>query len=234
MRVKSGAIVARVRAARCECGHGAQSASGSAARPLGRHQAGGRPVGRDVDLPAGRAGPRSSAASSTSLASTWPGRPALGVSSTMKPWSESLVRPSTRASTRSPSPSRHQMQHPVGDVVVVLVLELGPDDVLDREPQVVVDVVVIAELLDDLPLGKSELAEGRRSRGLAHCHRSSRSWSSVSWRRCHDISALGPTLSRKAASVGDNAHAAPDAPRERTAYHRSPATDPVVTVPTVG
>ena len=38
-------------------------------------------------------------------------------------------------------------------VVEVLVLQLTADDILDREPQVVVDVVVVSELLDDLPGG---------------------------------------------------------------------------------
>src|SRR6478752_6036092 len=56
--------------------------------------------------------PAVEAASSTTLASTWPGRPALGVSSTMKPWSKSFVSPSTMRSTRSSSPSRYQSSTP--------------------------------------------------------------------------------------------------------------------------
>ena len=116
-------------------------------------------------------------------------------------------------------------QHPVRAVVEVLVLELGPDDVLEPEPQVVVDVVVIAELLDDLPLGKSELAEGRRSRGLAHCHRSSRSrgCGSVSWReqvprhQCTGSDAIAQGRLRRAHNAPRRARRAA-APGERTAW----------------
>jgi rubrerythrin len=49
------------------------------------------------------------AASLMSLGSTCPGRAALGVSSQMTPWSASGPSASTRASTRSPSPSRHHI-----------------------------------------------------------------------------------------------------------------------------
>ncbi len=51
--------------------------------------------------------PAVGAASSMSLGSTWPSRPAFGVSSQTTPLSARLVSESTSASTRSPSPSRH-------------------------------------------------------------------------------------------------------------------------------
>ena len=45
----------------------------------------------------------------------------------------------------------------VGDVAVVLVLEFGAGHVLDLEAEVVIDVAVVAELLDDLAGGEAEL-----------------------------------------------------------------------------
>src|SRR6185312_11078755 len=56
--------------------------------------------------------PAVGAASPISLGSTWPSRPALGVSKRTYPPSASGVLASTSASTRSPSSSRHHSSTP--------------------------------------------------------------------------------------------------------------------------
>jgi hypothetical protein len=52
----------------------------------------------------------------------------------------------------------------VGDVGILLVLELSPREVLDRDPQVVVDVAVPAELLHDLAFPEPQLGQGPAGR----------------------------------------------------------------------
>ena len=71
------------------------------------------------------------AASSISLASTWSGCPAFGVRSTTNPPSRGSSRrpPGCRRGRRG---RRGPDQDGVGDVAVVLVLQLGAGDVLDR------------------------------------------------------------------------------------------------------
>ena len=56
---------------------------------------------------------------------------------------------STSTSTRSPSPSRYQSSTHVDDLVGVLVDHLLAGGLLDLVPQVLVDVVVLADLLHD-------------------------------------------------------------------------------------
>ena len=129
--------------------HGAQCASRQRRAVLGATSRVPVQSGEALTLPEA-CRPAVRAASSMSLALDVPRRPTLGDSSTMKPRSARLVRASTSASVRSPSSSRHQSGDGVGDVAVVLVLELGADDVLDGDAQVVVDVVVVADLLNHL------------------------------------------------------------------------------------
>src|SRR5699024_10205485 len=56
----------------------------------------------------------------------------------------------------------------VDDVAVVLVDELGPEELLDRRADLLVNVIVVAELLDLLPRCEAEPAAGIGASGRCH------------------------------------------------------------------
>ena len=96
--------------------------------------------------------PAVGAASPMSDGSTWPGRPALGVSSQITPPSrERAQRVDERVDQVAVAVAPPQ-QDRVHDVVVVLVDQGAARRLLDRDPQGVVAVLVPPELLDHLAL----------------------------------------------------------------------------------
>ena len=108
-----------------------------------------------------------------SLGSTWPGRPAFGVSSQIYPPSVSgetaLTRESNEVSVLIPPPQQDHIDH----VVIVLVNQLHAVYITDGVAQILVAIVVIADLLHHLarldtePFGLPALILGL-ARGRAH------------------------------------------------------------------
>ena len=83
-----------------------------------------------------------------SAASTVPGRPTLGVSSQIDAAADEVGQRVDEAVDQVAVVVAPPQQHRVDDVAVVAVDHVGVDAVLDRDAQLVVGVVVPAELLD--------------------------------------------------------------------------------------
>ena len=145
--------------------HGAQCASRQRRAVLGATRRVPVQSGEALTLPEA-CRPAVSAASSMSLGSTVPTRPDLG----RQQHDEAAVRQVGQGVDQRVGEVAVVLAPPQGDgvghVAVVLVLELGADDVLDGDAKLVVDVMVVTDLLNHLAGGEPQLRHRAVRRGF--------------------------------------------------------------------